>query len=120
VVVIWGDEMTDDAAVENELQLFVTSTLTAIMKGVADAQSTARASSAHGSGEFGFNPPESVAFDVAVTAKHTGTARGGFKIQVFSVGANVGGDTSSEASTVSRIQFNIPTKFKSDRNRIDR
>ncbi|RXR29495.1 trypco2 family protein [Sphingobium fluviale] len=113
--------MTEESEVgENELQLFVTSTLTAIMKGVADAQSSARASSAHGTGEFGFNPPDSVTFDVAVTAKHTGTARGGFKIQVFSIGANAGGDTSSEASTISRIQFNIPTRYKSDRSRFDR
>jgi hypothetical protein len=115
MVVTEEQKVSEDLLVENELQIFVTSTLTAIMKGVADAQSTARASSAHGTGEFGFNPPENVAFDVAVTAKHTGTARGGFKIQVFSVGANAGGDVSSEASTVSRIQFNIPTKFKGNR-----
>ena len=66
-------------------------------------------------GEFAFSAPDSVAFDVAVTAKHAGSARGGFKIQVFSIGANAGGDVSSEASTVSRIQFTIPTKFKRDR-----
>ena len=100
---------------DNELQVFITSTLTAIMSGIADAQPNARVSSAFGTGEFAFSAPDSVAFDVAVTAKHAGSARGGFKIQVFSIGANAGGDVSSEASTVSRIQFTIPTKFKRDR-----
>lgn len=105
--------MADGDQVEvNELQLFVTSTLKAIMSGIADAQSDARVSSAHGTGEYAFSAPDEVAFDVAVTAKHTGTARGGFKIQVFSIGANAGGDVSSEASTVSHIKFKIPSKFK--------
>jgi len=108
--------MPDDSKVEeNELQAFVASTLTAIMAGVADAMPNARVSSAFGTGEFAFSAPEKVVFDVAVTAKHSGSARGGFKIQVFGIGANAGGDTSSEASTVSRIQFTIPTKFKRDR-----
>lgn len=100
---------------ENELQAFVASTLTAIMAGVSDAMPNARVSSAFGTGEFAFSAPENVIFDVAVTAKHSGTARGGFKIQVFGIGANAGGDTSSESSTVSRIQFKIPTRFKRDR-----
>lgn len=85
------------------------------MQGISDVQDGARIRSAHGSGEYGFAGPKSVTFDVAVTAKHTGTARGGMKIQVFSIGANAGGDVSTEASAVSRIQFTIPTKFKSDR-----
>lgn len=106
----------EDGVVEsNELQAFVTSTLVAIMKGIADAQDDARVKSAHGTGEFAFSAPDKVGFDVAVTAKHSGSARGGFKIQVFSIGANAGGDVSSEASTVSRIQFEVPTKFKRDR-----
>jgi hypothetical protein len=105
---------TEDDIELNELQLFVTSTLTAIMGGVADAQPSAKVRSAFDTGEFAFSAPDSVGFDVAVTAKHSGNARGGFKIQVFSIGANAGGDVSSEASTVSRIQFSIPTKFKRD------
>jgi Trypsin-co-occurring domain 2 len=104
-----------DPVEENELQAFITSTLTAVMNGIADAQPEAKMRSAFATGEFKYSAPESVAFDVAVTAKHSGTARGGFKIQVFSIGANAGGDTSSEASTVSRIQFSVPTKFKRDR-----
>ena len=98
--------MTDENRVEeNELQWFVSSTLTAIMQGISDVQEDARMRSAHGSGEFAFSAPENVAFDVAVTAKHTGTARGGMKIQVFSIGANAGGDVSTEASTVSQPVF---------------
>ena len=108
--------MNEEAVESNELQLFVTSTLAAIMKGIAEAQGDARVRSAHGTGEFGFSAPDKVAFDVAVTAKHSGTARSGFKIQVFSIGANAGGDISSEASTISRIQFEVPTKFKRDRD----
>ncbi|WP_343519152.1 trypco2 family protein [Sphingomonas sp.] len=105
-----------DAVESNELQAFVTSTLGAVMKGIADAQPDARVRSAFGTGEFAFSAPDNVSFDVAVTAKHSGTARGGFKIQVFSVGANAGGDVSSESSSVSRIQFTVPTKFKRDRS----
>ena len=108
--------MADEIIVEeNELQAFVASTLTAIMGGVSDAMPNARVASAFGTGEFAFSAPDNVTFDVAVTAKHSGSARGGFKIQVFGVGANAGGDVSSEASTISRIQFTIPTKFKRDR-----
>jgi hypothetical protein len=107
-----SNDQTENPVESNELQAFVTSTLTAIMRGISDAQSDARVRSAFGTGEFAFSAPENVGFDVAVTAKHSGSARGGFKIQVFSIGANAGGDISSEASTVSRIQFNVPTKFK--------
>ena len=99
----------------NELQAFVASTLEAIMRGIADAKGDARVRSAFGTGEFAFSAPDKVSFDVAVTAKHSGSARGGFKIQVFGIGANAGGDISSEASSVSRIQFDVPTKFKRDR-----
>ena len=105
----------NDPVESNELQAFVTSTLKAIMNGIADAQGDARVKSAFGTGEFAFSAPDKVGFDVAVTAKHSGSARGGFKIQVFSIGANAGGDVSSEASSVSRIHFDVPTKFKRDR-----
>ena len=119
MVVNMEDHLDDGAASErienNELQLFVTSTLNAIMSGIADSQPEARLRSAHGTGEYAFSAPNEVTFDVAVTAKHSGTARGGMKIQVFSIGANAGGDVSSESSTISRIQFTIPTKFKGNR-----
>jgi hypothetical protein len=114
MVVSEGSDMADDVEV-NELQAFITSTLNAIMNGVSDAQPDSGVRSTHDHGEYKYSAPENVTFDVAVTAKHSGSARGGFKIQVFSIGANAGGDVSSEASTVSRIQFSIPTKFKRDR-----
>lgn len=101
-----------DLKVDNELQVFVASTLTAIMHGVAEAQAAARISSAHGSGEYAFSAPEEVAFDIAVNAKRTGSKKGGFKIEVLSVGASAGGEAGTENSTVSRVQFTIPSKFK--------
>ena len=113
-MVVTMTEETTETVESNELQAFVASTLEAIMKGISDAQDNARVRSAFGTGEFAFSAPEKVSFDVAVTAKHSGSARGGFKIQVFGIGANAGGDISSEAATVSRIQFEVPSKFKRD------
>jgi hypothetical protein len=98
---------------ENELQDFVSSTLKAIVNGIADAQSNARGKSAHGTMEYAFNPPREVLFDIAVNARRTKSKGGGFKIQIATIGANVGIDGATESSTVSRIQFTIPTMFKS-------
>jgi hypothetical protein len=106
------DNSNASSVEENELQAFVTSTLTAIMRGIADAQPAARVASAHGTGEYGFSAPDSVAFDIAVNARRTGSKRGGFRVEVFSLGANAGADSAVENSTVSRVQFTIPTKFK--------
>jgi hypothetical protein len=117
-VVSRRDESAAPSHVEgNELQAFVASTLIAIMKGVSEAQASARAGSAHGTGEYAFSPPKEVAFDIAVNAKRTGSREGGFKVEVFSIGANAGGAATSEDSTVSRIQFTIPAKFKSRSDR---
>ena len=99
---------------DNELQAFVSSTLIAIMKAVSEAQEAARASSAHGTGEYAFSPPPEVAFDIAVNAKRLGGKKGGFKVEVLSVGLNAAGEATTENSTASRIQFTIPTKFKSN------
>ena len=111
-----NENQTAPAEVEdNELRVFVASTLEAIMAGISDAQPSARARSAHGTGTYGFSAPKEVVFDVAVTAKRTGSRRGGFKVQVFSMGANAEGDVGSENSTVSRVQFTIPSKFKLDK-----
>jgi hypothetical protein len=95
----------------DELRIFVASTLRAIAAGVADAQGT-KISSAHGTGEFGFSAPELVEFDVAVSAKQTGSSGGGMKVAVFGIGANLAANLGSEDATVSRIKFSIPTKFK--------
>ncbi|HEY0044897.1 MAG TPA: trypco2 family protein [Allosphingosinicella sp.] len=100
---------------ENELRVFVASTLEAIMAGITDAQPSARVKSAHGTGTYAFSAPKEVTFDVAVTVKRTGSKSGGFKVQVFSMGANAGADAASENSTVTRVQFTVPSKFKLDK-----
>ena len=112
-------EAGNDASVieENELRIFVASTLDAIMAGISDAQPSARARSAHGTGTYGFSAPKEVAFDVAVTVKRSGSKKGGIKVQVFSLGANAEADAASENSTVSRVQFTIPSKFKLDKSK---
>jgi hypothetical protein len=94
-----------------ELTAFVAGTLKAIAAGIEEAQGT-KISSAHGSGEFGFSAPENVEFDVAVSAKTTGKAGGGMKVAVFGIGANLGAEEGSESSSISRIRFTVPTKFK--------
>ena len=102
--------MTDEANAE-ELSIFVSSTLKAIAIGVASAQAT-QIASAHGTGVSGFSAPKEVEFDVAVSAKQTGTGGGGFKLAVFGIGANVDGQLASESSTISRVRFAVPTNFK--------
>ena len=108
-------EDRSDQSDSEELRIFVASTLNAIIAGIADVQSQATLRSVTGAGIFGFNPPENVTFDIAVSAKRTGAKRGGLKLEVFSVGANAGADSATENSTISRIQFTVPTKFKRDR-----
>lgn len=108
-----GEHETDSAVEENELQDFVSSTLKAIVAGIETAQSQARGKSAHGTQEYAFNPPNEVIFDIAVNAKRTKSKRGGFKVQIASIGVNAGAEGGTENSTVSRIQFTIPTRFKS-------
>jgi hypothetical protein len=95
-----------------ELKAFVSSSLRAIMAAVSNVREAARAKSAHGTGEWAFSPPDKVEFDVAVQAKRTGQTGGGLKVQVFSVGANARKDVAHENSTVSRIRFTVPAKFK--------
>jgi len=99
-----------------ELKAFVSSTLRAIMSGIAEVQDDARLKSAHGTGEFGFGAPKDVMFDIAVNAKRTGAKKRGFKVEVFSVGANAGASKTKENSTISRIQFSIPTKYRNTEN----
>ena len=101
-----------DQADGSELRAFVAETLRAVMAGISDVGSDASVRSIHGHGEYNFKAPERIDFDVAVSAEHSGTARGGFKLQVFGVGANAGGDVTSKGSTVSRIVFSVPTDFK--------
>jgi hypothetical protein len=100
-----------EEANSDELTIFVASTLKAIAAGVADAQQV-QIASAHGKGVFGFSAPKDVEFDVAVSAKHTGTGGAGLKVAVFGIGANAGGQLANENSTISRIRFSVPTNFK--------
>ncbi|MFB0613489.1 trypco2 family protein [Aurantiacibacter poecillastricola] len=95
-----------------ELSAFVESTLRAIATGIANAQDL-KIASAHGSGVSGFTAPRSVEFDIAVSAKKTGTSGAGLKVAVFGIGANAGGEIAGESSTVSRIRFSVPMNFKS-------
>jgi hypothetical protein len=102
--------MTENANAE-ELSIFVSSTLRAIAAGVADAQDT-KIVSAHGTGVSGFSAPKDVEFDIAVSARQTGTGGGGFKLSVFGIGANATGEAASENATISRVRFSVPTNFK--------
>jgi hypothetical protein len=100
-----------------ELQEFVTETLVAIQKGVAEAITRAEEDKTIGA----INPVWSddkvdwkdhvqlVEFDVAVTAtdKSSGGGKGSIKIlSIAEVGAE--GSKSLERSTVSRVKFSIP------------
>ena len=100
-----------EAADSNELAAFVASTLKAIADGVADAQDS-QIGSAHGTGVSGYAAPKEVEFDIAVSAKRTGTSQGGMKVAVFGIGANIGAEDASEDSSISRIRFAVPTNFK--------
>ena len=102
--------MTEQAN-SDELSVFVSSTLKAIAAGIADAQAT-QISSAHGTGVSGFTAPKEVEFDIAVSAKQTGSGGGGLKVAVFGIGANADAQAGSENSTISRIKFSVPTNFK--------
>jgi Trypsin-co-occurring domain 2 len=94
----------------DELRLFIGSTLKAIHAGISESWED-EAWTAH-SGESNFDMPDSVTFDIAVGVKRAGSAKGGFKVQVFSIGANGGGERTVEGSNVSRIQFTVPFNRK--------
>ena len=104
----------DQTANADELRAFVQSTLKAIFDGVRDSQKLANVPGKNGGGAAAFTLPKEVAFDIAVSAKSTGGKSGGLKLEVFSVGANVGGEKTSENSTVSRISFSVPYIYHQD------
>jgi hypothetical protein len=95
----------------DELSAFVTSTLGAIAAGIEGAQGTLM-KSPHGTGVSGYSAPAQVEFDIAVSAKKSGNTDAGLKVAVFGIGANIGGGEGTESSSVSRIRFTVPTKFK--------
>jgi hypothetical protein len=95
----------------NELQVFVSETLVAVMSAVNDVRDTAAIASAKGTGRYVFKAPNEIEFDIAVSARRTAQGGGKLKLEVFSVGVNAGGEKSAESSTVSRIKFSIPRIF---------
>lgn len=101
----------DDQADSDELRVFVAETLSAIMAGVNDVRDAASIASPKNTGRYVFKAPPDVEFDVAVTAKRSAQGGGKLKLEVFSVGANLGGEKGSELSTVSHIKFKIPRVF---------
>ena len=91
----------------DELSAFIASTLRAIASGIQAAGDTSIQSSAHYTSSFKI--PESIAFDIAVTAGRSDTVGGGLKIQIASAfGAQLAKKSSTEDHTVSRIAFSVP------------
>jgi len=107
-----GDTEDDFA----ELQTFVAGSLRAIMSGISDAQEDAKLNSPFGSGVHAYNAPKEVAFDIAVSAERTKSAKGGFSLKVLSVGAGADGEVSGAETTATRIQFSVRTEFKSNKS----
>jgi hypothetical protein len=104
-----SEEVASSDIDNDELRAFVGSTLRAIALGISDAQQTTNQTK--DSGFSGYNMPKTVTFDVAVSAKRTGDAKAGFKVEVFSIGANAGGARSTESQSTSRISFEVPWGF---------
>jgi hypothetical protein len=106
-----------------ELREFVKDALIAIVEGVKDAQAELRENinpkpSAVGekqAGDYGTRTGLracSVQFDVAVTVTSEANAEGGGKVSIWSLGSAEGKTGSKDgASTVSRLQFQVPVAF---------
>jgi hypothetical protein len=101
--------VSEDKVNNEELTAFVTSTLNAIAEGVEQAAELSRAHKT--SGYSTFEMPETVQFDVAVSARSSGELGGGLKLKVFDVGAEGGGKKTSSSETISRIVFEIPWRY---------
>ncbi|URD61800.1 hypothetical protein M8312_04610 [Sphingomonas sp. KRR8] len=97
----------------SELRAFISGSLKAIIEGIADVQKEAQLTSPFGSGTHAFNVPKEVSFDIAVSAERTVSARGGFSLKILSVGASTEAAGDRANSTVTRLQFAVPTGFKS-------
>lgn len=101
-----------DIVDSNELSAFVASTLKAIAAGVREAKSDTSVSTKDY--ESSFDIPDSVAFDIAVTAGRVDAVGGGFKIQIATmIGGQASAKRTEEDRTVSRIAFSVPWKGKS-------
>ena len=110
-----------DTLDEAELKLFVSKTLKAIIGGIADADRFTRPIDAgvivnqegriplqH---QVRFDLPEDVSFDVAVTVTRNSGKRGGLKLEVLSVGANIGSESGRGHSLASRVSFKVPMSW---------
>ena len=101
---------TEPLSVDNdELSIFVSSTLRAIAAGVEEAARMSQVESS--GGRSSYEMPDKVGFDVAVTAKRSGETSKGLKIEVFKVGGGLEGERSDGNETVSRIQFEVGWKY---------
>ena len=115
---------------EGELELFVSKALKAVITGIEEAERFTRPIGSdivvHIEGDpkghhriiqplahqISFGIPEEICFDVAVNVTRKSGKNGGLKIEVMSVGANVGGESAREYSTASRVSFKIPVGKK--------
>jgi len=99
-----------------DLKEFITLSLTQIVQGVANAQEDVRSLGANAyvtpisSGSV-LNRPESIHFDIAVTALETTEKSGKAGVQVMGVGAGGQLSQTDGTETVSRIQFSVPIVF---------
>ncbi len=102
-----------------ELRAFITGSLKAIVDGIADAQQASQLTSPFGSGTHAYNAPKEVSFDIAVSAEHSKSAKGGFSLRVLSVGAGAEAEGGDKQSTATRIQFSVRTEFKANKVDVD-
>ena len=99
----------NDENEKNELSTFVMQTLQGIATGI---ESSGISQPRGPMGADAFRMPQDVKFDIAVTARHSSEAGGGFSIRVLGAGVDVGGKGADEAQTVSRIQFTVPWQYE--------
>lgn len=106
-----------------ELQKFVSDSILAILKGVADAAVSAGEDR---DGIGGVNPSfgrsgdglqslvREIKFDVAVTASAVKTGNVGAEIKVYVASIDGTGTIKSESSTVNRLSFSVPVIMKTN------
>ena len=112
-MVVSEQKVADESADSNELRVFISETLSAIMSAISDVRESASIPSPKETGRYLFKAPTAVDFDIAVAAKRSAQGGGKLKLEVFSVGLQGGGEKSLETSTVSRIRFSVPRAFLS-------
>ncbi|WNO52626.1 hypothetical protein [Stakelama saccharophila] len=116
--------MTKPSIDSDELTAFVASTLKAIAAGVEDASD--QTSVEMNDFVFGFDMPEAVSFDLAVSATRNIAKGGGLKVHVASLIAGEGKLSSEQkAEEISRIAFDVKWKAvdrvaKPDAHKYDR